>query len=61
MKDYYHVAFDTVKQNLAKLFAQPDSKVNEIAIMVRYAFGSENIFYHSVFEEYMRFQIKKYQ
>ena len=61
VKDYYAIAFEMVKPNLSKLFAHPESKVSEIAVMIRYAFGSDNTFYHATFEEYLHNEIKKYQ
>ena len=61
MRDYYHVAFGNLKKHIIKLFCSPNYKVNEIALMIKYAFGSEPQFYYKVFEEYMKYLVNEFQ
>ena len=60
MKEYYRLAYDTIRPNLLKILARPDTNVHGLAVLFRYGFGSENTYYSQVYEDYIGVILKDY-
>ena len=62
MKDYYQIAYNIIKPHIAKLMeTNKDVSVNSIAVVIRYAFGSDNTYYFKVYEEHTRTIVENYE
>ena len=60
MKEYYKVAYEIIRPNLIKILSKPEINVHGLAVLFRYGFGSENIYYSRVYEDYVEVILKDY-
>ena len=60
MKEYYKIAYECVRPNLQKILARPDTNVHGLAVLFRYGFGSENVYYSLVYEDYISVLLKEF-
>ena len=54
MKEYYRIAYEIIRPNLINILKRPEINVHGIAVLFRYGFGSENMYYSQVYEDYIR-------
>lgn len=41
LREYYHIAYSTIRPNIIKLMQKPDFNVNALVMVVRFGFGSD--------------------
>lgn len=49
-----------MRPNLMKILARPETNVHGIAVLYRFGFGSDNVYYYKVYEDYIKVLLKEY-
>ena len=59
-KEFYEIAYTIMRPHLMKIMRHPDSNIHGLAIIYRFGFGSDNLYYYKVYEDFIRVLLEDY-